>query len=148
MLPDLLTTVSSDGLLLSVLSSNEGGCALAMARLPLEAERLNTVGQTVRTATRTQTAEGSSTLPRSDPGSRPAGRLSVLDIPHRQSSHNPSHQDSTQLQDILNPVRGVRDALLRWGASLRCQTGPRAKLLDLSDSRERVSMPWMVVVLP
>lgn len=40
-------------------------------------------------------------------------RLSVLDIPHRQGQHNPSHQDSSQLQDILNPVRGVREALLR-----------------------------------
>ncbi|KAK9844500.1 hypothetical protein WJX74_003268 [Apatococcus lobatus] len=42
-------------------------------------------------------------------------RLSVLDIPHRQGQHNPSHQDSSQLQDILNPVRGVREALLRQG---------------------------------
>ena len=44
---------------------------------------------------------------------RLGGRLSVLDIPHRQSSHKPSHQDSSQLQDILNPVRGIRDELSR-----------------------------------
>ena len=39
--------------------------------------------------------------------------LSVFDIPHRQGSHKASHQDSTQLQDILNPVRDVRDSLIR-----------------------------------
>ncbi|KAK9868330.1 hypothetical protein WJX84_005285 [Apatococcus fuscideae] len=41
--------------------------------------------------------------------------LSVFDIPHRQGSHKASHQDSTQLQDILNPVRDVRDSLIRQG---------------------------------